>query len=96
LTEPIYRDGPTLVATTKRLLHFDLPISSAYRFISTEKKLYEKDIKDKVAIANRQALHNAPNMLELNKAIEDARDSDPSFIPDLVDRLGRPYVFDPI
>jgi hypothetical protein len=50
-----------------------------YRFITTEKKLYEKDIKEKGAVADRQALHNAPNMLQLNKAIEDARDSGKSY-----------------
>ena len=95
-TKPIYRDGRTLVALTKRLLQFDLPISSAYRFIKTEKNIYDQEIKDNVAIADRLALHTPPNMLELSKAIEEAKESDSSVVPGLVDKMGRPYVFDPI
>jgi hypothetical protein len=35
-------------------------------------------------------------MLELSKAIEEAKESDSSVVPGLVDKMGRPCVFNPI
>lgn len=89
------RDGKTLVILTKRICNFDLAESTAYRYVSIEKKLFDSEIKNRVLPADRKALHIQPNMYELDLAYKKAKLPEFKNVPVLKNKMGRPYVFDP-
>lgn len=80
-----------------QMYKYVLPRTTAYTLIADEKKLLEKEIKEKVEPSKMRAFHKKVDVVTYLAEYESAKDSleNHNVEPSLLGKNGRPYLFHP-
>lgn len=97
-THMSFHEFSVWTANIKRKFSVEFPQSTAHKKFAEEKKLHENEILMRIPIGERKSLYKQPNVLHLHLEYEKATKEYETHHsqPEMLNKKGRPFKYDPI